>query len=31
VAPLFPGFTDWDIDIDGARIDWSRPPIGCKV
>jgi hypothetical protein len=31
IAPLFPGFTDWDSDIDGARIDWAAAPIGCKV
>ena len=31
IAPLFPGFTDWDVDCDGAAVDWSAPPIGCTV
>ena len=28
IAPLFPGFTDWDRDIEGRRFDWRHPPIG---
>lgn len=28
IAPLFPDFTDWDRDIDGNPVDWSRPPVG---
>lgn len=31
IAPLFPGFTDWDLDIDGRPVDWTRPPIGCHA
>ncbi len=31
LAPLFPGFADWHVDIDGAPVDWSAPPIGCQV
>lgn len=31
IAPLFPGFTDWDVDIDGMPVDWAAPPIGCTV
>lgn len=31
IAPLFPGFTDWDRDIDGRPVDWSAPPIGCSA
>lgn len=31
VAPLFPGFTDWDRDIDGRRFDWRAPPIGARA
>lgn len=29
IAPLFPRFTHWDLDIDGQPVDWTRPPIGC--
>jgi hypothetical protein len=31
LAPLFPGFSDWDRDIDGALVDWERAPIGCST
>ncbi len=31
LAPSFPSFTDWDLDIDGQVVDWSRPPIGCRA
>ena len=31
LAEDFPGFTDWDQDIDGRAIDWDAPPIGCQV
>jgi len=31
IAPLFPGFTDWDVDIDGAPVDWTQAPIGARV
>lgn len=31
IAPLFPGFTDWDRDIDGVRVNWGAPPLGCRV
>lgn len=28
IAPLFPTFTDWDLDINGNKVDWRSPPIG---
>jgi hypothetical protein len=31
IAPLFPKFSDWDVDIDGNKLDWPTPPIGCRV
>lgn len=31
LAPLFPGFTAWDCDIDGRRIDWADAPIGASL
>lgn len=31
LAAAFPGFTDWDKDIDGRPIDWNNPPVGCNV
>ena len=31
IARLFPRFTDWDLDIDGRPVDWTRPPIGCRA
>lgn len=31
IARLFPDFTDWDRDIDGRPVDWSRPPVGCRA
>jgi len=30
IAPLFPGFTDWNVDIDGTPVDWTAPPIGAR-
>lgn len=27
----FPDFADWDRDIDGRPVDWSKAPIGCRV
>ncbi|GAB4577011.1 MAG: hypothetical protein Tsb0019_03770 [Roseibium sp.] len=30
LAPAFPGFTDWDKDIDGKPVNWESPPIGCR-
>ncbi|QCO54579.1 hypothetical protein EOK75_01395 [Pseudorhodobacter turbinis] len=29
IAPLFPKFTHWDLDIEGQPVDWDAPPIGC--
>lgn len=31
LAPLFPSFTHWDLDIDGRAVDWTAPPFGCRV
>jgi hypothetical protein len=31
IARLFPEFTEWDRDIDGRLVDWSRPPVGCRA
>jgi hypothetical protein len=31
MTALFPGFADWDRDIDGNRVDWDAPPIGATV
>lgn len=31
IGPLFPTFTDWDRDVNGELVDWSRPPVGCSV
>lgn len=31
LALRFPGFEDWNLDIDGNLLDWSVPPIGCQV
>lgn len=31
IAQLFPGFTDWDVDIDGKPVDWAAAPIGCQA
>lgn len=31
IAPLFPNFIHWDLDIDGHPVDWTRPPIGCRA
>jgi hypothetical protein len=31
IAPLFPGFTHWNVDINGRPIDWTTPPIGCQT
>ena len=31
IAPLFPGFTDWSLDIDGKPVDWAAAPIGCQA
>ncbi len=31
LARRFPDFADWDRDIDGRAVDWSRPPVGCRV
>lgn len=31
IAPLFPEFTDWNVDIDGQLINWARAPIGAQV
>jgi len=31
LAPAFPGFTDWHLDIDGQVVDWTNPPIGCRA
>lgn len=31
LAPLFPNFQDWDRDIDGKQVNWSVPPIGCRI
>lgn len=31
LMPLFPDFNGWEVDIDGQIIDWSNPPIGCRV
>lgn len=30
LAPLFPQFEHWNVDIDGTPVDWDSPPIGCK-
>lgn len=30
LAPLFPCFRDWDVDIDGTPVDWAAAPIGCR-
>ncbi|QCO58114.1 hypothetical protein EOK75_20355 (plasmid) [Pseudorhodobacter turbinis] len=31
IAPLFPRFTHWDLDIDGRKVDWAAAPIGARV
>lgn len=31
IAPLFPRFTHWDLDIDGRQVDWAAAPIGARV
>lgn len=28
IAPHFPRFTDWDVDINGRRVDWSAALLG---
>lgn len=31
VAPLFPGFSHWDLDIDGNPVNWDAAPVGCHA
>ena len=31
LAPLFPQFTDWNVDINGTPVTWEAAPIGCEV
>ena len=31
LAPRFPSFSDWDRDVDGKRIHWDAPPVGCRA
>lgn len=31
IAPIFPEFKEWNIDIDGNQVDWEAAPIGCNV
>lgn len=28
IAPLFPNFNEWHLDIDGKPVDWTNAPIG---
>lgn len=31
IAPLFPAFDGWNLDIDGKTVDWAAPPIGASA